>query len=329
MSKAVRYAFEEAISGLLRRRVLTVVSIATIGASLGVFGLFFSVARAGGVLVESLATKVQVVIYLKPELKDAERAALASTLKDYGIFTLLWLVPLYLVLGLARLIYLSVSRRFEDAYDLAAAWGWNLLRLPGTLRRRFRAQRVRSVRDRAVRRFMTSSLRLPRWFERAEEFLDEGLEELEDEELGRPLPRRAASIAAGHPVLLGSVIAFVLGALAVRHFVGPEVLSGGALAAFPGDLQGFFGELVSGVRTTVLGGAQPASPSLAGMGAASWLAFGNTALAQKVLLGAMPPLAALAMYRAAIRETGRPVKRGRRCWDTPMISVPKKPKICR
>lgn len=81
MSKAVRYAFEEAISSLLRRRVLTVVSIATIGASLGVFGLFFSVARAGGVLVESLASKVQVVVYLKPDLDVAQRAALAAKIK--------------------------------------------------------------------------------------------------------------------------------------------------------------------------------------------------------------------------------------------------------
>jgi cell division transport system permease protein len=81
MSKAVRYAFEEAISGLLRRRVLTLVSVATIGASLGVFGLFFSIARAGGALVESLASKVQVVVYLSPELGVAERAALAAKIK--------------------------------------------------------------------------------------------------------------------------------------------------------------------------------------------------------------------------------------------------------
>ncbi len=81
MSKAVRYAFEEALSGLLRRRVLTVVSIATIGASLGVFGLFFSIARAGGALVDSLASKVQVVVYLSPDLGAAERAALVARIK--------------------------------------------------------------------------------------------------------------------------------------------------------------------------------------------------------------------------------------------------------
>lgn len=81
MSKAVTYAFEEAFSGLLRRRVLTVVSVATIGASLGVFGLFFAMARAGGSLVDSLASKVQVVVYLSPELRAADRAAMLAKIK--------------------------------------------------------------------------------------------------------------------------------------------------------------------------------------------------------------------------------------------------------
>jgi GT2 family glycosyltransferase len=236
----------------------------------------------------------------------AERAALASMLKDYGVLTLLWLLPVYVVLGLARMLYLALSRRFEDAFDLLGAWGWNLRHLPGTLRRRIRAQSVRSVADRRIRPFMASSFRLTRWFERAEEFLDEGLEELDDDEHGRPLPRRAATVAAGHPVLLGSILAIGLGALAVRHFIGPEVLSGGALAAFPTDLGDFFREFGSGVRTTVLGGVQPGSPALAGLGAGSWVAFGSTALAQKILLGAMPTLAGIAMYRAMARQTGSP-----------------------
>jgi cell division transport system permease protein len=82
MSKVVRYAFEEALSGLVRRRLLTVVSVATIGASLGVFGLFFSVARAGKSLVDSLASKVQVVVYVSPGLADADRAALLARIKS-------------------------------------------------------------------------------------------------------------------------------------------------------------------------------------------------------------------------------------------------------
>lgn len=235
----------------------------------------------------------------------AERAALASMLKDYGVLTLLWLLPLYAVFGLVRLVSLALSRRFEDAFDLLAAWGWNLRHLPGTLRRRVRAQSVRSVGDRRIRRFMASAVRMPRWFERAEVFLDEGLEELEDTERG-PLPRRAAGLAAGHPVLIGSVLAIALGALAVRHFVGPEELSGGALAAFPDRFGAFFDELASGIRTTVLGGAQPASPALAALGALSWAAFASTSLALKVALGVLPAIAGVTAYRALARETASP-----------------------
>ena len=235
-----------------------------------------------------------------------ERAALASMLKDYGLLTLMWLLPVYAVIGFARVVYLALSRRFEDAFDLLAAWGWNTLHVPGTLRRRVRAQAARSVADRKIRPFMASTFRLPRWFEKAEAFLDEGLEEFSGEEDDRPLPRRAAGVAAGHPVLLGSILAIGLGVLAVRTFVGPEVLTGGALAAFPAQATDFFRELGSGVRTTVLGGAQPGSPALAPMGAGSWAAFGSPALAQKIFLGAMPAIAGIVMYRAMARETGSP-----------------------
>ena len=88
--------------------------------------------------------------------------------------------------------------------------------------------------------------------------------------------------------------------------VGPEVLSGGALAAFPAEVGALFGELASAVRTTVLGGTQPGSPALAGLGAGSWVAFASTALFQKVLLGVLPLVAGITMYRAMQRETSSP-----------------------
>jgi len=233
----------------------------------------------------------------------AERSGLASMLKSYGIVTLLWMLPLYGVAGLVRLLLLALGRRFEDAYDLVSAWGWNIVHLPGTVQRRVRAQSVRNVGDRHVRRFMASAFRLPRWFERAEEILDEQLEEGVEEE-----PRfrdRAASLAAAHPVLVASILAVGLGALAVRHFVGSEVLQGGALAAFPAQASGFVDELLSGTRTTILGGPQSASPALAPLGGLSWLAFASAALAQKVLLAALPPIAAVSMYRSLMRQTRR------------------------
>ncbi|HEX5949594.1 MAG TPA: glycosyltransferase family 2 protein [Actinomycetota bacterium] len=234
----------------------------------------------------------------------AERSGLASMLKDYGLFTLAWLLPLYTVAGLVRVFLLALARRFEDAYDLVAAWGWNLVHLPGTVRRRVRVQSVRAVRDRKVRRFMASAFRLPRWFERAEEILDEQLEEGEEEQ--PRLRERASALALAHPVLVAAVVGVAVGALALRHLLGPETLQGGALASFPSQASAFWSELLSGTRTTVLGGAQSASPALAALGGLSWLTFGSPSIAQKVLLALLPLVGTVFMYRALVRQTERP-----------------------
>ena len=57
-------------------------------------------------------------------------------LKNYSLLSLLWVVPAALLLGTVRFVYLVLGRRFEEAFDVAAAWGWNLAHLPGTLARR-------------------------------------------------------------------------------------------------------------------------------------------------------------------------------------------------
>lgn len=245
--------------------------------------------------------------HARPPRYYAERAGLASMLKDYGLVTLLWLLPLYAIVGLVRLALLALARRFEDAYDLLAAWGWNLAHLPGTLRRRVRVQSVRRVRDRHIRRFMASWFHVPRWFERAEELLEEQREVAVEGEGATPrLRERAASFASAHPVLVATAFALALGAFAVRHLLGVGALQGGALAAFPDQPAAFWRELVSGVRTTVLGGAQPASPVLAALAGLSWVSLGEPALAQKVLLALLPPVAATTMYRAVAHQTRRP-----------------------
>lgn len=239
-----------------------------------------------------------------------DRAAIAAMLKNYGLPSLLWILPLDLLLGAARLLFLVLGRRFEEAYDLVAAWGWNVVHLPGTISRRVRSQSVRRVSDRDLRRFMESAgLRIPRWFQTAEQILEEQREieeEDEDASVGRRLRDRTASLVGSHPVVVGGFLAVVVGAIAIRGLLGPEALSGGALPAFPASWRAFFDELVSGYRTTPLGGTLAASPALAAMGGLSWLAFGSTALAQKLMLVGGPAFATIMTYRALARLTGRP-----------------------
>jgi len=232
---------------------------------------------------------------------QAERAALAGMLKNYGLASLVWLLPLDVVFGVVRALYLVVSRRLEDAYELVSAWAWNVVHLPSTLRRRVRTQSVRRAPDRAVRRFMQSALiRVPRWFQVAERIL----EEQAAEDLDRvPVRARARSLASEHPVLVGWAVGAVAALLAYRVLTSPGPLHGGALPSFPGEAMPYFRELVSAVRTTGLGGAQAASPALAVLGALVGLPGVDGAVVQKALLAVLPPLAAVVLYRGLVRQT--------------------------
>jgi hypothetical protein len=128
-----------------------------------------------------------------------------------------------------------------------------------------------------------------------------------EEDDGAPrarLGRQTVSLARAHPALLASAVAVVLCSIALRDLLGPGTVRGAVVAAFPADPSRLFAESVSGFRTTGLGGTAAGSPALVALGGLSWLLLGSTALAQKVLLGGLPVLAGIAMYRAVARETG-------------------------
>jgi GT2 family glycosyltransferase len=241
---------------------------------------------------------------------EEDRSAIAAMLKNYSLVSLLWVVPAALLLGVVRLAYLVLGRRFEEAFDVAAAWGWNLTHLPGTLSRRRRAQKARRVRDRSLRRFMESAgFRSPRWFATAERILEEqrAIDEADEgETIQRRLRDRTASLVGSHPVIVASFLALLVGAVAVRELIAAGSLAGGALPGFPERAAGLFAELASAVRSTPLGGPLAPSPAVGAMGALSIATLGDPHLAQKAILIAGPPLAAILMYRATVRMSVRP-----------------------
>ncbi len=247
--------------------------------------------------------------HLGAEYAEQDRVALAAVLKNYAAHTLLWVVPFGVILTLFRLLFLALARRFEEAYELLGAIGWNLAHLAGTWRRRRRVQRARAASDRSLRHFTASAgLHIPRWFQTAERIIEEQ-RELADDDVGdasaRRLRQRTASFVSVHPVLVAAFVAIVVGAFAFRSLLAPNVLMGGVLPVFPSSPSGFFHELVSGFRTTGLGGTLAASPALAALGGISTLTLAQTALAQKAIVVVGPVIASVLCYRAVVRRTGR------------------------
>jgi len=249
---------------------------------------------------------------------EAERARLAALLKNYGLLSLLWVLPLYMIQTIGKTVLWAFSRHFDDVWQTVQAWVWNLGHLPGTLRRRVRAQSVRAVPDRSVRRYMApTTARLRRWTEagsgvlfgrRAGERTSADLESLGDiDSLEEPAPlgRRALSFARAHPIATALLLLLVVGAFADRFLVGSSPLSGGALAAPPSSPSDYFRELLSSARTTGLGGAQPGSPALGFLGVLSFVLGASTWLAVKALLILLPPAAGWTFYRTFSRETGQ------------------------
>ena len=241
---------------------------------------------------------------------EQDRVALASVLKNYGWVTLLWVLPLDVLLIIVRLLFLALGRHFEEAYELVAAVWWNMGHLGTTVRLRRIAQRGRGVPDHALRHFTASAgLHIPRWFQTAERIIEEQ-RELDAQEADAPasqrLRHRTASFVSVHPVLVGSFLAVIVIAFAVRSLLGPSVLVGGAIPAFPATPNGFFQQLVSGFRATGLGGSLSASPALAVLGGISYATLGATAWAQKAIVIAGPAVATVLCYRAVVRRTGRP-----------------------
>jgi GT2 family glycosyltransferase len=236
-----------------------------------------------------------------------ERAALAALLTNYRLVTLLWVLPLYAVQGVGWMVLFILARRFDQAGQMMAAWGWNVAHLTSTFRRRVRAQALRRVPDREVGRFMSpATARLTRWGQqvsglllgRRTAWVPEG-----DELEAPPLPRRVASVVAAHPVAVVSLTAVVFTLVAFRGVLFVPGIEGGALPVFPDSPADFFGALAAPWRGTAFGGPEMPSPALVPLGVGSFLSFGDPDLLARLLVALTPAVAGLSCH-VALRRLG-------------------------
>ena len=163
-----------------------------------------------------------------------------SMLKNYGLLSLLWVLPLGVPLGAVPPAVPDARPSVRGSVGPARGVGMEHRAPPGHARGAGAARR-RSARSRIaqLRRFMESAgLRLPRWFQTAERILEEQ-REIEDEDdsasaVGPPAAR-SDRLARRHAPRGRRVVPrrSWSAAVAIRGLLGPEALAGGVLPSFP------------------------------------------------------------------------------------------------
>jgi GT2 family glycosyltransferase len=229
------------------------------------------------------------------KLRLEPRYHMRAMLKSYSWLHILRVLPQAAVVTVVEVLVALFARRFEEARDLVAAWGWNVRHF-GELRPLRRAVRQsRAVPDSEVRRLQArGSVRLTSYLQRrlhAEErtkaLVEAGHELVES--VGRGPGQLAAALVA---VL---VLAVLLGS---RHVAGGRLPAVGQLAHLPGPftlLRHYF----DGWRTTGMGSTSPAPPAFGVLGVLGMLFGGRMGALQKLLVLGAWPVGALGAWRLA------------------------------
>lgn len=243
----------------------------------------------------------------RPPRYYIRRNRLRTIAKNASSVRLLALVPTFVLLSLAEMLGFIVLRQPREIGNLARALGWNVLALPQTVAERSKAQRIRKVPDRKLRRLTV------RQSTRVHFYVSHQAGRLE-EAWGRRaelLSRRSASAKllsdrfSGRPALIATVllIGFLLG---FRHILFGPAASVGELLPYPERATALWRAFVTPWRGVGLGEPGPAPPAFALLGIFPMLTFGASGLAQKLLVLGLGGAAFAGAYAMVAELVDRP-----------------------
>ena len=246
----------------------------------------------------------------------AERNTLASLLKNYGVPRLLVVLPLFLLVGVAKVLGFVATRRLGDAWQTVRAWAWNLLHLRETRRLRHATQALRTRSDGELAPlFAKVSTRLRAYAEAVGDVLtggDAAIEPGEPEPGDREVPtlwqqlRRAVRTS---PVGVAATLLGVLGIVVSLPLLAGGPLRGGELAPWPEGVGALLGQYVRPWTLSDLPGVVDPSPGLALLELVSVVATGSAWAAPRLLLLGLVPVAWFAALRAGRLVTRRRLPR--------------------
>jgi GT2 family glycosyltransferase len=249
----------------------------------------------------------------------SERNTLATLLKNYAAPRLTVVVPLYFLVGIAKVFGFLLTRRVSDAWQTVRAWVWNLLHLLETLRLRREVQRNRVRSDAQLRELFGRIVpRLRAYAEAIGDWVaggdvgpdDEPVPQVREVTEREPTLRRLRHFARRRAVtVVGGVLALIVLVGAIPLLL-PGDLRGGDLAPWPDGAGAFLVDyLRSWHQASAFGTAEAPSPAQAILGLTQLLVLGNDWLAPRlVLLGALAAGWVLALRATQTYSQGRPAR---------------------
>ncbi|MEE8602530.1 glycosyltransferase family 2 protein [Euzebya tangerina] len=243
-----------------------------------------------------------------------ERNTLATTIKNYSLRRLAWLLPAGFALAVIRTLALVVARRFGEAFSIIRAYVWNISQLGGTLTRRRVVQTARTRTDKQVGALFAAGLpRLQQYSDSfneliagtntsalidAEEVERIGIDPLADQPLQRFLRDRPL-VLLGVPLLLAFLFS-------IAPLLGSGPVVGGQITPWPDSAATFLRNYVSPWGAEPLGSASFPSPIQAVFGIVGTVLGGNAWLSGRLLVFGLLPLAFVTTLRAGRLVTSRP-----------------------
>ncbi|MCJ7437150.1 MAG: glycosyltransferase [Acidimicrobiia bacterium] len=229
-----------------------------------------------------------------PDVHAVARARVRVILTCYSKTTLLWVVPVGLIVTLVEAIVFLPTRRRRAAGAGFGAWWWNLLHFGRVRRARRDAQSRRAIHDGDLHELQAGggarfgAFLAHRHADQRLQSLSEGMRAT-SESLGDAL-RTPAAIA-----LLTAFVVLIFGSRALFSHGVPAI---GTFMPWPG-VKGLLTELTSAWRHTNLGSTAAPPPAIAVMAGLGTLLLGGVGLAQTLVVVGSFVVGAAGAYRLA------------------------------
>jgi GT2 family glycosyltransferase len=238
----------------------------------------------------------------------AERHTIATLLKNYSAARLAWVLPILILLAVAKIAGFLATRRFGDAAAVAKAYLWNLRQILPTLRRRRHVQRHRVVSDAELARLFAPGLprlhayadTIATWAagEDTRALIDDTqarcLDPIDDPLATKPVLRALRD----HPAACVGGVLLVCYLIGLIPLLGGGQLVGGEIAPWPHSAGAFLRAYASAWNAGPLASSGFGSPAQVLLGLASLVGFGSAWVAQRLLVFGLLPLAWVLALRA-------------------------------